>query len=194
MMHHGRRDHCQISCKGHSLQKSNGNRLHHLSLTVGTIESSPIPQYTDARDCGSAKNDAMGPEWEKRYHWRVSEYTRCLYFVVGWKLTLEPDGNAFFIFCFSTQSTVLAHWFAFDQENTNTVNHIWNDPFWTDHAVWKGHFPIGENFFLPLECMRLDSRNWPYDDHHVQPISWIQSHITSLILDKYIVFDHINYP
>ncbi len=36
----------------------------------------------------------------------------------------------------------------------STVKFVWNDPLWKDQFLWKDHFPIPENVYLPLNSMQ----------------------------------------
>ena len=38
----------------------------------------------------------------------------------------------------------------------NTVKPVWNEVLWKDHPVWKDHFPISENVYLPLDSIQTE--------------------------------------
>ena len=47
---------CTISCFTKELEKE-------VLTSASVTRNQRIPQYAYARDCGSGKNDSMGPEW-----------------------------------------------------------------------------------------------------------------------------------
>ena len=38
----------------------------------------------------------------------------------------------------------------------STVEPVWNDTLWKDCPVWKDHFPICENVYLPLDSVKSE--------------------------------------